>query len=160
MTSLAKDRRAARELALDVLYQAEIRDQLPTEALSLQQDARFSVGQGDDDRLPSDVTVAYATELIRGVQEHAAEIDQVITGHAERWALDRMPVVDKNLLRVAVFELTWGKDVPSAVVINEAIELAKRFSTEDSGRFINGVLGKIAGATGVGPVIPPRPEEA
>lgn len=95
---------------------------------------------------PAAETLSYATLLVMGVQEHAADIDALITRHAERWALDRMPVIDRNLLRVAVFELLWGPEAPAPVVINEAIELAKLFSTEDSGRFINGILGKVAEA--------------
>ncbi len=88
--------------------------------------------------------ISYASILVEGVQEHAASIDERITRYAEHWALDRMPVVDRNLLRVAIFELLWMAEVPTAVVINEAVELAKSLSTEDSGRFINGVLGRLA----------------
>lgn len=88
--------------------------------------------------------MAYATKLVEGVQEHAPEIDALIDKSAERWAIDRMPIVDKNLLRMGVFELLWLPDVPTAVVINEAVELAKSLSTDESGRFVNGVLGRIA----------------
>ncbi|MDP9068825.1 MAG: transcription antitermination factor NusB [Actinomycetota bacterium] len=148
MVSLIKDRRLARQLALDVLYQAEIRDQLPAEALSLQRREGWSVTLGDADQgpqePPTEEAVSYASELVEGVQEHSAEIDRLIDRYAERWALERMPVVDRNLLRVAVFELLWAPGVPTAVVINEAIELAKSLSTEESGRFINGVLGRLA----------------
>lgn len=133
---------------MDVLYQAEIRDQLPTEALALRRNAGWALGEEDLEgevggELGADVT-SYASVLVEGVQEHAAPIDERITHYAEHWALDRMPVVDRNLLRVAVFELLWMADVPTAVVINEAVELAKSLSTEDSGRFINGVLGRLA----------------
>ena len=93
---------------------------------------------------PTEETVAYATRLIEGVQEHAPEIDALIDKSAERWAIERMPVVDKNLLRIGAFELLWMPDVPTAVVINEAVELAKSLSTDDSGRFVNGILGRIA----------------
>ncbi len=93
---------------------------------------------------PAEEVVAYATKLVEGVQEHASEIDRLIDTSAERWALERMPVVDKNLLRMGVFELLWMADVPTAVVINEAVELAKSLSTDESGRFVNGILGRIA----------------
>ncbi len=148
MASLIKDRRLARQLALDVLYQAEIRDQLPAEALSLQRREGWSVTLSDQEQPPPEPppeeAVSYATQLVEGVQEHSAEIDRLIDRYAERWAMERMPVVDKNLLRLAVFELLWAPEVPTAVVINEAIELAKSLSTEESGRFINGILGRIA----------------
>lgn len=142
---LSKDRRAGRQLALDVLYQAEIRDQLPTEALALRR-AQGWILSGDDneDQPPDDEVVAFATRLVEGVQELAARIDELIERFAKRWALERMPVVDKNLLRVAVYELMAAPEVPTAVVINEAIELAKDLSTDESGRFINGILGRAA----------------
>lgn len=148
MSSLTKERRTARILALDALYQAEIREQLPAEALSLLRRQGWSVTISDspegEEGPPSDEAVAYATELVEGFQEHAPTIDELIDRYAERWAIDRMPIVDKNLLRVAVFELLWQPDIPTAVVINEAIELAKSLSTEESGRFINGILGRVA----------------
>ena len=99
--------------------------------------------KGSQDVPPEEV-VAYASKLVEGVQEHASEIDPLIDKSAERWALERMPVVDKNLLRMGVFELLWMADVPTAVVINEAVELAKLLSTDESGRFVNGILGRIA----------------
>lgn len=73
------------------------------------------------------------------------EIDALISKYAEDWTIDRMPVIDRNLLRLGVFEILYLSDVPAAVTIDEAVELAKRYSTEDSGRFINGVLARIAG---------------
>jgi transcription antitermination factor NusB len=99
-------------------------------------------GEGSAD--PSDAAVDYATTLVKGVQEHQAEIDALISRYADRWTIDRMPVIDRNILRLALFELLWGEDVPVAVAVNEAIEIAKSLSTEDSGRFINGILGRIA----------------
>lgn len=144
-----QERRTARRLALDLLYEAEIRDQLPADALS----ARGSNGwvrstpgdelatpEGDG---PSAEAMSYARELIEGVQEHQAAIDELMARYADRWAIARMPVVDRTLLRIALFELLWGRDIPIPVAINEAVELAKDLSTEDSGRFINGLLGRI-----------------
>jgi transcription antitermination protein NusB len=141
---VSRNRRAARELALDVLYQAEIRDQLPLEALALQRSAGWSLGEESDTGAPDGEILAYASLLVEGVQANSAPIDAHIARFAEHWTMDRMPVVDRNLLRMAVFELMWMPDVPTAVVINEAIELAKSHSTEDSGRFINGILGRVA----------------
>lgn len=151
-----KGRRAARRLAVDALYEAEIRDQLPLDTFELQQhEGRVVPAPGDTpeatDEPGEDVaeTIAYARSLVVGVQEHHSEIDALIARYADRWAIDRMPVVDRTLLRLATFELLWEDDVPVAVVINEAVELAKSLSTEDSGRFVNGLLGKIAESRGV-----------
>lgn len=142
-----KDRRAARRLALDVLYEAEIRDELPSEALEARRSGGWVVATASDSEEPPDEpsedALAYAADLIGGVQEHHADIDQLIVAHADRWAIERMPVVDRTLLRIALFELLWRDDIPVAVGINEAVELAKSYSTEDSGRFINGLLGRI-----------------
>jgi transcription antitermination protein NusB len=84
--------------------------------------------------------------LVEGVAAHQERIDELIAGHARGWTLDRMPVIDRSVLRLAVFELLERPDVPIAVIIDEAVELAKRFSTDDSGRFVNGVLSAIARA--------------
>ncbi len=86
----------------------------------------------------------YALELARGVEEHREEIDTLIRKFADRWSLERMPVIDRNVLRMAVFELAHRPDVPTGAVISEAVELAKRYSTDDSGRFVNGMLSSIA----------------
>ena len=129
-----------------MLYQAEIREQLPSEALSQQRGQDWSVVATDEapGDVPSEDVVSYASLLVEGVEEHAAAIDERIARYSDRWALDRMPVVDRNLLRLALFELLWVPDVPVPVVINEAVELAKSLSTDESGRFINGILGRAA----------------
>ena len=146
-----KERRTARRIALDVLYEAEIRGTLPTEALAARQAEGWVVpASGDLGDQQSGVesagpdAIAYARFLVEGVQQHQAEIDRMITRYADRWAIDRMPVVDRTLLRIAIFELSEGGDVPVPVAINEAVELGKSLSTEDSGRFINGILGRVA----------------
>ena len=82
--------------------------------------------------------------LVLGVMEHQSEIDASITAHSTGWTIERMPALDRNILRVATFELMQRADVPTAVILDEAVELAKRFSTDDSGRFVNGVLSAIA----------------
>jgi len=89
---------------------------------------------------PADFTI----ELVKGVSEHLDEIDAMISRYAEGWDIRRMPLVDRNVLRMAVFELLYMKDVPAGATIDEAVELAKVFSTEDSGKFVNGVLGQIS----------------
>ena len=142
-------RSAARRLALDVLYEAEIRGCEPLVAFELSRSAGWVVPTAADQdsgagESPSDEVVAYAHHLVTGVQEHHGPIDEMIARYADRWTIDRMPVVDRNVIRIGVFELLWSDDVPVAVAINEAVELAKAFSTDDSGRFVNGLLGKIA----------------
>jgi N utilization substance protein B len=93
---------------------------------------------------PSLDALTYAERIVQGVQAHQADIDALIVEHSDRWAIQRMPVIDRNLLRMGLYELLWEEEVPVAVAINEAVELAKALSTDDSGRFVNGVLGRIA----------------
>jgi N utilization substance protein B len=119
------DRRSdARERALYLLYEAQAKDISPIDALDLQ------IVE------PDELTAL----LVRGVVGHREELDQAIAGKATGWSLQRMPVLDLNVLRLGAFELAERPDVPVAVVIDEAVELAKRFSTDNSGRFVNGVL--------------------
>jgi N utilization substance protein B len=113
---------------LALLYEAESKDAAPREVLA---------------GLP--VTASpLVVELVVGVEDHQAELDALIVEHARNWSLERMPAVDRNLLRLALYELMERPEVPVAVVIDEAVELAKRFSTDDSGRFVNGMLSAIA----------------
>ena len=90
-------------------------------------------------------TRQFADRLIRGVVEHRAELDQRITQFAQNWDLKRMAVVDRNVLRLAIYEMFFRDDIPPVVSINEAVDIAKKFSTEDSGKFVNGILDKIKG---------------
>ncbi|MDQ3877415.1 MAG: transcription antitermination factor NusB [Actinomycetota bacterium] len=142
-----KDRRAARRLAVDALYESEITDELPLDAFSALRSAGWVAPSAEDADVgtadPSDEAVAYAESLVERVQANHADIDSIIARYADRWAIDRMPVIDRILLRIALVELLWASDVPVAVAINEAVELAKALSTDDSGRFINGVLGRV-----------------
>lgn len=121
-------RREARERALELLYEAESKSQPPAVVL---------------EALPVPPE-AFAAELVRGVGEHLAELDEVIASYARGWTVARMPALDRAVLRLGVFELLHRPDVPTGAVISEAVELAKRFSTEESGRFVNGVLAAIA----------------
>jgi N utilization substance protein B len=122
-------RRGARKIALDVLYEHEVTGTAVEEILS-----RHSDVPGFE----------YASSLVSGVRDHQPELDALIEAKAEHWELDRMPLIDLTLLRISLFELLHAADVPAAVTINEAVELAKRYSTEESGRFINGMLSSVA----------------
>ena len=121
-------RREARERALGLCYELEIR----------------GVSAGD---LIEGLAVApdpYAALLVRGVEDHHADVDALLRKFSEHWALERMPAVDRAVLRLGAYELGWEPEMPTAVVISEAVELAKQYSTKDSGRFVNGLLSRIA----------------
>ncbi len=127
-------RRKARMIALEALYQLDISDGDVREVI----DAYL---EGKD--LRKDVK-EFVLRLINGVCEHKKEIDRHISKNAENWSLNRIAVIDRNILRLAVSELLYCPDVPCKVVIDEAVEIGKRYGSEDSGAFINGVLDKIA----------------
>jgi len=128
-------RTKARERALQALYQIDVSATDLEEAL-----ARFWRNFE-----PVEIEVRELTEgMVRGVAEHRREIDEAIEGVSTNWRLDRMAKVDRNILRLAVFELRWRTDVPVKVCIDEAIELGKKFGSESSGAFVNGVLDRIA----------------
>ena len=122
------ERSDARERALTILYEANAKGLTPREAAATHVLA------------PDEMTM----RLLEGVEDHHDELDALIRDHARNWSLERMPILDVNILRIALFELAHRRDVPTAVVIDEAVELAKRFSTDDSGRFVNGMLAHIA----------------
>jgi N utilization substance protein B len=122
-----------RKRAVDVLYEADLRDD---DAVTL-----LAGRVGSPDVPPvNDYTIA----LVEGITAHRARIDELISEHAEGWTLARMPAVDRAILRLGVYELLWAADVDDAVAISEAVELAKQLSTDDSPRFVNGVLDSIA----------------
>jgi N utilization substance protein B len=133
------------------LYEAEIRDLLPSEAWKLREDEGWSMssgadadeGESSDSPVPGPEVLEYARAVVEGVQAQVADIDVLISRYADRWAIDRMPVIDRTIVRMALYELLWRDDIPVAVGINEAVELAKSFSTDDSGRFVNGLVGRI-----------------
>ena len=128
-------RRKSRRRALDVLYSADLRD-LP--AATVLADTLRRMGADIPEHM------AYAVLIVEGVIDHADRIDELISTYAEGWTLERMPVVDRNLLRIAVFELLYRDDIDDPVAISEAVELAEELSTNDSPRFVNGLLGRIA----------------
>ncbi len=121
---LGDERTDARERALLLLYESHTKAITPHDVLTAQVVA------------PDDLT----RELVEGVADHRERLDRAIAAHAKGWTLARMPIIDLTIMRIAGFELLGKPDVPVAVVIDEAVELAKRFSTDDSGRFVNGVL--------------------
>lgn len=153
-------RREARERAVQFLFQYDVN---PTENLDValeqfweaQRRAALLETQKDSGKLWEDLSELpppntaeasvrlFADPLIRGVIQHRVEIDALISNHAKNWDLHRMAVVDRNVLRLGAFEMLHRDDIPPVVSINEAVDVAKRFSTEDSGRFVNGILDKI-----------------
>jgi N utilization substance protein B len=126
--SLAEERRDARERALGLLYEAETKGCSGGDVL-----AGLPVAADD-----------FAAGLVRAVDEHRDRIDGLLSEHSKGWTLSRMPALDRAALRMGTAELLTRPDVPTAVVLNEVVELASRFSTDDSGRFVNGLLARIA----------------
>jgi N utilization substance protein B len=126
-------RSRAREVALQLLYQTDRNPESPVERID----------QFVRERLRDDAVRQFASELIAGVQRHRDQLDETIESVAENWSLHRMTPVDRNILRVATFEILHRPDTPPKVAIDEAVELAKRFGTEDSQRFVNGLLDRI-----------------
>lgn len=133
MASKKHGRSVARASALAILYSSDITE-------------RNAVRVVEDGSYPADVELSdYAEQLITGVHDHQKSIDEQLEATSENWAIDRMPAVDRAVLRLAVYEMMYVDDVPISVTINEAVELAKQYGSEDdSARFVNGVLGRIA----------------
>ena len=127
------ERSRARRLAMQILYQRDITGETVGRILGTKS---YSIEEGEPD--------GFCRELVSGVEQHLVEIDETIGTVSENWSVSRMPLVDRNILRLATFEVLFVDDVPASVAINEAVELAKVFGGEDSSKFVNGVLGKIA----------------
>ena len=124
----ANTRRQARERALSLLYEAESKDEACRTVLA-------------DLPVPPE---KFVCDLLEGVDDHLEELDRLISEHARGWSVERMPAIDRALLRMAIFELAHRPDVPTGATISEAVDLARRYSTDDSSRFINGMLSAIA----------------
>jgi N utilization substance protein B len=124
-------RSKARKRALDILYAAELRGEEPEVAL----DRAIAAGEGP--------TNDYTADLVRGVVAHRSRIDDLLAEYSQGWTLDRMPAVDRNVLRLGVFEVLFADDVPDAVALTEAMSLVRDLSTDESPQFVNGVLGNI-----------------
>lgn len=124
-------RTKARKRALDVLFSSELRDETPLAALER------VLAEGERP------TTEYTVTLVRGVAEHQEQIDELLSSYSQDWTLSRMPAVDRNVLRLGVFELLHVDDVPDAVAVSEAMSLVRELSTDESPQFVNGVLGTI-----------------
>ena len=124
-------RTKARKRALDILFASELRSEDAVEAL----DRAIADGEGP--------TNDYTSVLVRGVGEHRARIDELLAAYSTGWSLDRMPVVDRNVLRIGLYELLYVEDVPDPVAVTEAMSLVRELSTDESPQFVNGVLGSL-----------------
>jgi N utilization substance protein B len=124
-------RSKARKRAVDLMYEADLRGADPVSTLA----ERIALA----DPPINDYTI----ELVEGVTEHRDAIDQLLSDYSEGWTLDRMPGVDRAVLRIGLYELLWSPDIPDAVAIDEAVELAKALSTDESPKFVNGILGRV-----------------
>lgn len=127
------ERTRARRQALQILYQRDITGQSARSILGLKS---YSLEDGEPDE--------YCKQLVMGVEQHLATLDETIGNVSEHWVVSRMPLVDRNILRIAAFEILFDAEVPASVAINEAVEMAKVYGGEDSSKFVNGVLGRIA----------------
>ena len=123
-------RRKARKRALDFLYEADIRGARALDLLGSRPAEELSQG-------------TYVGELLSGVEEYRIKIDELITTYAQGWDMDRMPAIDRNILRIALLEILWRDELDDQIAVSEAIEIAKEISTDDSANYINGVLGRI-----------------
>ena len=132
-------RRKARKRALDLLFESDLRGSNPVELLTSRPAPDLSEAE-------------YVAVLINGISEHSSKIDEFINTYAEGWDMDRMPAVDRNFLRVALFEILWQEGLDDQIAANEAVELASELSTKDSAAYINGVLGRIIALKAVLPL--------
>lgn len=126
-------RRKARKIALEILYQREINE------VSLEEIVANKLEAENKQSLPE-----FSLQLVEGVIFHQEQIDEMIRDRADNWSLERMPFLDRNILRISIYEMLYMSEIPFSVSINEAVELAKTYGTEDSSKFVNGILGKIA----------------
>jgi len=132
-------RRKSREIALQMLYQMEMTGQPPHVVIDLY----YELASGDDDNKNPDLGKAvrpFAEQLLSGVHAHRDELDAMIVAASENWRLERMSIIDRNVLRIALYEMLYRAEIPPKVSINEAIDLGKTFGSPDSGAFINGIL--------------------
>ena len=129
-------RSKARKQSLDLLYESDIRGKSSSDLLLLR--------DVDDDGPDARPIREYTKVLINGVNEHIRKIDELISTYAQGWDMDRLPAVDRNILRLGIFEILWSSDVPISVAIDESLALAKELSSDESSKYIHGVLGRIA----------------
>ncbi|CAB4764815.1 MAG: transcription antitermination factor NusB [Actinobacteria bacterium] len=129
-------RSKSRKHALDLLFEADLRNTVASDLLA----TRLVIEEGPDARPVRD----YTKVIIAGVEEHRRKIDELISTYAQGWDMDRLPAVDRNILRIAIYEILWADEIPDPVAIDEALTLAKELSTDESSGYIHGVLGRIA----------------
>ena len=129
-------RSKARKRALDVLYEADLRGTSAKEVLDAQIDRRAADNEPELN--------AYVTTLVVGVSENQEQIDEILSTYSMGWTLDRMPAVDRAVLRIGAYEIIWANDIPDAVAISEAVALVTDLSTDESSSFVNGLLGRIS----------------
>ncbi len=132
-------RRKAREHALQILFQLDIKKEKPSAGVLKNFWAEYK---------PDEEVKVFAEEIVRGTFKYVSKINELIRDCAQNWSLDRMAVVDRNVLRMAIYEILYRMDIPTSVTINEAIEIAKKYGTEESGAFVNGILDRVARMTG------------
>jgi len=133
-------RTKARKRALDILFSADVRgDDIP---VTLAAEAKRAASEP-----AREASWLYAREIVDGIIDHRDDIDESIVTHSRDWKIERMPAVDRALLRIGAWEILYNDEVPTAVAIDEAVELAKEFSTDDSGAFVHGVLARVARAS-------------
>ena len=130
-------RSKARKRAIDLLYGADLREISLNAAIAMEADRATA-------EPARSASWAYAREIVEGIAEHGDEIDELIETYAQGWTINRMPVTDRAIVRIGIWELLFNEDVPDSVAISEAVESARSLSTEDSAGFVNGLLGKIA----------------
>lgn len=143
-----RQRRAARDLALQMLFQVDVGRIPLAEVLEALRTGRH-IQERDEDESPeplAEPVMDYAEQLVRGTAAHRQELDRLVARHAQGWTLDRLASVDRNLLRIAIYEMLHVSDVPVPIAIDEAVELAKVYGTEESSRYVNGILGAVARA--------------
>jgi N utilization substance protein B len=128
----------SRKRAIDVLYGADVREESINSVLLAEENRQLA----DPTRRAN--SWAYARQIVQGVAEHGDEIDELIETYSQGWTIERMPAVDRAIIRIGIWELLFNPDIPEAVAISEAVEEAKSLSTEDSSGFVNGLLGRIA----------------
>ncbi|WP_442601214.1 transcription antitermination factor NusB [Paenibacillus sp. KN14-4R] len=134
-------RRVAREIALQSLYQIGMTEVTPKEAIEVALEEAGNDNEGGIALQDQNVSPQYVFELVEGSLRNRSDIDFMLAGYLKGWQMDRLSRIDREVLRLAAFEMLYTQDVPPKVVVNEAIELAKHFGTEESGKFVNGVLG-------------------
>ena len=130
-------RSKARKRAIDILYGADLRESSINEALA----TAAARAMHEPER---EASWTYAREIVQGITEHGDEIDELIETYSQGWAIARMPIVDRAIIRIGIWEILFNENVPDSVAISEAVEQASELSTEDSGKFVNGILARVA----------------